>query len=299
MKLLLIVITMLACPLILADELTYQQKLDVQFRFDDRSSSDIRNQYRVRFYPSINYGKAWSLNSFVVTGDDFDSSYNTLFDDSNEYIYVRRAFLRHVSSFGKTELGIIPTYKGRVSATGLSKDGWIGGIRNVTEFGQNSAFEVVVGELNNYNARDAIFTPSIIDYIELEYSAGIGNTHSYEISAERMVDANYVRAEYRYRYNAAFTVFIESILRLDEFHNKVVTGVSGANNSLDYYLYYSYVSSHFGERAELTEDFLGYGHGFSAEIGGELSHFKHTDWFIRFDVVDSVHRFMSGVSVSF
>ena len=44
-----------------------------------------------------------------------------------------------MKQMGKTELGIIPTYKGRVSSTGLSKDGWITGIRHVRKLQNNTA----------------------------------------------------------------------------------------------------------------------------------------------------------------
>ena len=50
---------------------TFSQKLDIQVRYDNRSNRPSREQYRLRYYPSLAITSAWSVNSFVVTGDDF------------------------------------------------------------------------------------------------------------------------------------------------------------------------------------------------------------------------------------
>ena len=52
-----------------------------------------------------------------------------------------------------------------------------------------------------------------------------------------------------------------------------------------------------GSRAELTEDFLGYGHGFSSEIGGSALFAEDAEWFIRLDVVDNVERVLTGLKM--
>ena len=53
---------------------TFSQKLDIQVRYDDRSNRPSREQYRLRYYPSLAITSSWSVNSFVVTGDDFSST---------------------------------------------------------------------------------------------------------------------------------------------------------------------------------------------------------------------------------
>jgi hypothetical protein len=77
-----------------------------------------------------------SFNAFAATRNDILSSHNTLGDGNVELFYLRRAYLRHENDQGKTEIGILATYKDRVSFTGLSKDGWIAGTRHVTNFSQ-------------------------------------------------------------------------------------------------------------------------------------------------------------------
>lgn len=96
----------------------FKQKLDVQLRADDRSNRHIRYQYRLRYYPQFVVNNDWSLNSFVVTGDEYGSSHNTLDDGNADYLYMRRLYLRHKGDYGKTEIGVVPTYKGRVSSSG-------------------------------------------------------------------------------------------------------------------------------------------------------------------------------------
>ena len=279
----------------------FSQKLDVQTRVDDRSNRDIRYQYRLRYYPQYNIDDEWSVNAFVVTGDDFASSHNTFDDGAADYFYIRRAFVRHVSDYGKTEFGIIPTFKGRVSSTGLSKDGWIQGVRHVRQVGQSNQLEVVIGKLDELDPAKALNVADTIDYVEIEYSARMGKRSSYEVSLERMTQANFVRFEFRYRLFEQHTVFNEWVKRAENSQSKVVVGVEGEwtvfDQPLEYFAYYSYVSDDFGLRAELTEDFLDVGNGFSSEISAD---FAQTDlsWFVRFDWVEEQSRWLAGLAWS-
>lgn len=282
----------------------YSHRLDLQARFDDRSDRDHRNQYRIRYYPQWTFDDdgSWSVNSFIVTGDDFGSSHNTIGDGNSQKIYVRRAYVRHTSALGKTEIGIIPTYKGRVSSSGLSKDGWIAGIRQVVELDSDSLLDIVVGELNETDPAKALHLPEQANYIEVEYTTKINDFHSYELSLERMTGGNFLRGEYRYKTGLNHTLFFELIRRLDEPDSKTVAGLTGDfainNIPLSYFAHYSYVSEGIGPRAELTEDFLGTGHGFSAELSGSINAVDDMAWFVRFDVVDSTTRLLTGIAVS-
>ncbi|WP_250207328.1 hypothetical protein [Alteromonas oceanisediminis] len=279
----------------------FSQKLDVQTRVDERSGREVRYQYRVRHYSQWAFDKQWSLNGFIVTGDDFASSHNTFDSAINDKVYIRRVYARHQGSYGKTEVGFIPTYKGRVSSTGLSKDGWIAGVRHVRELGFDNQLEVVVGQLNNFDPAHALDAPDDIDYIEIEYSARMSQRNSYEISLERMTEANFVRTEVRHRLRSDLTLFAELVQRLDEYKVKTVLGVDGTftllGTELEYFSYYSYVGEGFGARAELTEDFLGFGHGFSAELSADIQDTQF-GWFIRYDGVDDQSRVLAGLSWS-
>ena len=144
-------------------------------------------------------------------------------------------------------------------------------------------------------------------YFEIEYSAKMGQRHSYEASFEKMLGGTFARGEYRFRVNEEDTAFVELVQRIDENAAKVVVGTSGEfaasafNTSypIEYFAYYSYINSDFGERAELIEDFLGTGHGGSLEFSGVLSEKHDVEWFVRADVVDSVSRLLAGVKLSF
>lgn len=286
---------------------SFSQKLDIQLRYDERSNRPSREQYRLRYYPSVALTSAWSLNSFVVTGDDFSSSHNTFGSDNTDYLYARRLYLRHENDYGKTELGVIPTYKGRVSSTGLSKDGWITGIRHVRQLANDTAIEVVTGQLANADASEAFDIGGEDTYFEVEYSAKMGQRHSYEASFEKMLGGTFARGEYRFRVNEEDTAFVELVQRIDENAAKIVVGTSGEfaasafNTSypVEYFAYYSYINNNFGERAELIEDFLGTGHGGSLEFSGVLSEKHDVEWFVRADVVDSVSRLLAGLKLSF
>ena len=285
----------------------FSQKLDIQVRYDNRSNRPSREQYRLRYYPSLALRAQWSINGFVVTGDDFSSSHNTFGSDTTDYLYARRLYLRHKTELGKTELGVIPTYKGRVSSTGLSKDGWITGVRHVRQLQDDTALEVVLGQLSNAQADEAFNIGGEDKYFEIEYSARMGHRHSYEGSFERMLSGTFLRAEYRFRINESDTAFFEWVQRTDERAAKIVVGTSGELEAsvfntaypIEYFAYYSYIDSTFGARAELIEDFLGTGHGGSLEFSGILSKKHDVEWFVRTDVVDSVSRLLAGIKLSF
>lgn len=279
----------------------FDQKTDVQIRFDDRSNSDPRFQYRLRFYPQLNIDTNWSINGFAVTGDSFASSHNTINSERTNYFYLRRLYLRHENAAGKTEVGVIPTYKGRVSSTGLSKDGWIKGLRHVQNRGSDAKWEVVLGQLDSPQASQAIALPSALNYVEAEYSASLSQQTSIEISFEHMMGYSYLRGEYRYKYAPDHTIFVEYIQHVSQTDGKLVLGGEGqinAQHPIEYFVYYAYVSDELGPRAELTEDFLGTGHGVSAELSSVLSSRWNLDWFVRIDWVNSTERLLGGVKWS-
>lgn len=113
----------------------------------------------------------------------------------------------------------------------------------------DSQFEVVVGQLENLNPARALDAPNEIDYIELEYSARMGQRNSFELSIERMTEANFLRAEYRYQMNADHLVFAEWVKRAANTQSKVILGLKGEftvwEQPIEYFSYYSYVSDRF------------------------------------------------------
>lgn len=290
------------CFLILApvNAAEFSQKLDLQTRADDRSSRDIRFQYRVRYKPQLVFSEYFSVHAFAATGDEFASSHNTIDADINDYFYLRRLYTRHSGNYGKTELGIIPTYKGRVSSSGLSKDGWIKGLRHVRSLGDNQV-ELVFGQLNSLDPKNALRLAEKLNYLEVEYSAKINDVLSYEFSAERMTEANFLRTELRFQYQPNLAVFAEIITKLNDSKIKTVLGAEGEFTlnayQLEYFAHYSYVSEDFGLRAELTEDFLGTGHGFSGELSGNLA-LTNMAWFFRYDAIEDRTRFLAGIKWS-
>lgn len=238
------------------------------------------------------------MNGFAVSGDEFSSSYNTIDDGESGYFHLRRLYVRHVQSFGKTEFGYIPTFKGRVSSTGLSKDGWIAGIRQVVQ-SDAGEFEVVLGEMTNTEKRDPIRSVKNLDYIELEFSSAISNQFSYEASLERMLGDNFFRGEVRYHHSDDTVFALEAIDRLSEHQGKVILSVETITSlfgePIELFGYYSYVGTGFGQRAELTEDFLSTGHGLALELEGAFPGNQFFDWFAKFEGYEGSTRFQLGI----
>jgi hypothetical protein len=280
-----------------------QAKLDTQLRFDDRSGRDERYQYRMRFYPTLTLddNKIWSLNAFAATGDDFSSSHNTLDDGQDDLFYIRRLYVRHQNINGKTEIGILPTYKGRVSSTGLSKDGWIAGLRHVSNL-RYGKFEVVLGELADTRASRALNAPDELSYVEVEYSRNVSQQTSIELSLERLLGSNFVTAEVRYQTSIDVTYAAELIDKVDTNDFKFVASAEitfkAYQQDLEVFAYYSYVSDKFGDRSELSEDFLATGHGLAIEVESN-SKFAPLDWFAKFEAFKGNTRVQLGIKYSF
>ena len=275
-------------------------KAVTEFRYDDPSSKAGREQYRLRFYPRVSLGASsqWSVHAFAATGSGFAASHNTLNDGRADRFYLRRLYLRHQRAGGKTEIGVIPTFKGRVSSTGLSKNGWISGVRQVFT-GNSGRLELVAGDLNDLQANRIFDRSKALNFFELEYSSNFINRYSYELSAERLLGSNFLRAELRYRASHQTIYSLEIIHRLKESAPKIVIAADGhfrlRGSRIDYYGYYNYVDRGFGPRAELTEGFLGDGHGVSLKLGSQLSRQYSLGWFSRFDLLEGNSRFRLGI----
>lgn len=276
-------------------------KVQAQLRFDERSNRDHRFQYRIRAFSAYDIPNSnWSINAFAVTGDEFSSSYNTIDSEVADHFYLRRLYARFTGESGtKTEIGVIPTYKGRVSSSGLAKDGWIKGARQVYAYSPKTKFEVVLGELQDDDAKTSLNVLKKLNYVELEVSSSIDDISSYEFSLERMIDDNFVRGEYRLFFADSPIYSFEVISRLSSSKTKVVIGVEDSfaifSKDFEYYAYYSYVSDDFGPRAELTEDFITTGHGLSIEADTALFNSKNWKGFARFDLFEGNSRFILGV----
>ena len=196
---------------------------NVSVRYDDTSTSEERGQYRLRIMPSYAFENGVSLHAFIATGDEYDSAYNTI-DDNEDEIHVRHLFARYENDRGKLELGTIPPYKGRVSSTGLSKEGWVKGIRGVLQR-KSGAFEVVLGDLDDLRAQDALALPGELNYIEVEYSSAFTDRWSYEVSVDRMLEDNFVRGEVLYETLGGVTLAFEAIRNADQNANKFVVSM--------------------------------------------------------------------------
>ena len=282
----------------------WQAKLAGQLRLDQRSGTDLRYQYRLRFYPAYQMNQDWSLQAFIATGQGFASSHNTLDDSEADHLYLRRLYVRHETSEGKTEIGVIPTYKGDVASTGLAKDGWISGLRRVQKLNADSRLELVVGELAHLDNANAWQKWHSLNYAELELSSRLSQAISYELSLEHMLGDNFLRGELRYHAKSGQTYALELIDRLDSNRVKLVLSFAASlpwlGTDTELFSHYSYADKSFGQRAELTEDFLDYGHAIALELDGKLAT-QSWGWFAKFEhyAAHSTNRAQMGIKFSF
>ena len=275
---------------------------DVSIRYDAREGQSERTQYRVRWNPYWSPANtAWSIHGFAVTGNDFSSSYNTIDSDTPQRFYLRRLFIRQTHARGKWEFGVIPPYKGRVSSTGLSKDGWIKGARGVVKLVSNDKLEMVLGELKQLNTPGRYDWPEKIDYGELEFSSTLRRGFSYEFAFEYMLDDSFLRGELRQAYSNETEIAIEAVYKLDGGDTKWVAGYAAPltkqYGGIRFFGYYSFVPEDFGSRAELTEEFPGFDHSLVIEIEGSLT--KQLAWFSKAEHTTHRWRAQFGLAIRF
>ena len=279
----------------------FNTKISSALRIDDRSSRDARFQYKLSVTPSFRVAQNWSLHGYAITGDDFSSSHNTINASTSDSFYLRRLFVRYESENTKTEVGVIPTYKGRVSSTGLSKEGWIQGIRHVVA-SQSGKFEWVVGELSDTRASQALGIAEQLNFIEVEFSSSVSNDFAYELGFERILNANYARGEMRFSSQTDVSYGLEIIGNIAEQEFKYVASLTSEFKLMslpaELFIYYSFVDDNFGQRAELTEDFLSTGHGFSAELESSIESIKQLNWFSKIELYEGNSRIQLGLKYS-
>ncbi|MEL7187309.1 MAG: hypothetical protein AAFN50_12895 [Pseudomonadota bacterium] len=276
---------------------------DVSVRYDDTSKIDERGQYRFRAEPGYAFDGGVSVHAFIATGTAYSSTWNTMNADSrSNEIHFRRLFVRFENERGKLELGTIPTYKGRVSSTGLSENGWLKGARGVLRT-ESASWEIVLAELGDRRAQRALSPAQELNYAEIEYSAVLSDEWSYELGFEHMLDDEFLRAELRYESANAVVYSVEAIQNTAANAAKFVAGMERSfnlgNRPVDWYVYYAYAERRFGPRAELTEDFLDFGHAFANEFSGGIADYDQLSWFVKAEVYEESVRGQLGVQFAF
>lgn len=278
----------------------FRHEGDVSIRYDDRSDRPSREQYRVRWSPEFDFGNQWSVHAYVATGAAFPSAYNTFGEGGD--LNVRRLFGRWTNGDHKLELGVIPPFKGRVSSTGLSDEGWIRGVRGVFALG-NDRLEFVAGDLNDLRAANAFSSPLDLNYYEVEYSGQFNDRISYELGGERMLGENYLRTELRLTSRSDFAWSAEFVYGFKSNSTKstlsFLAPFSFGHGELEWFTYYSYVPLEFGARAILTEDFLGFDHALGTLFEYRHSRLARVKWFAEFEAGDARNRVKLGFEVDF
>lgn len=278
----------------------FNHDTDLSLRIDDSTDRAFRTQYRLRFEPEWKFSERWSLHGYIATGDSYDSAYNT-FQRSDDEINLRRAFTRYAGDGLRVEAGVLPPYKGRVSSTGLSKEGWVKGLRAVfqREAGQ---LEFVAGELESLDADSVFERIRKLNYFELEYSLNPSDGLAFELSAEHMLDDSFLRGEIRLLRKSDRVISGEYVHNIDEQGSKLVFSYSDRfsrpSGDFTWFSYYSYVSASFGDRAELAEDFLDVGHAIATRLSAPLLKSPSLKWFVRLEVYEKQTRGMLGIQWS-
>ena len=278
----------------------FRHEGDVSVRYDDRSDRPSREQYRVRWSPEYVFKERWSIHAYVATGAAFPSAYNT-FGQSGD-LNVRRLFGRWSNGDNKVEFGVIPPFKGRVSSTGLSDEGWLRGARGVLALGADR-LELVVGDLNDLRAANAFSAPFELNYYEVEYSGQFNDAVSYELGGERMLDENYLRTELRLTSRSEFSWTAEFVHAFKSNATKSTVSFLApfalSHGELEWFTYYSYVPLEFGGRAILTEDFLGFDHALGTLFEYRHAGLERVKWFAELEVGDARDRVKLGFEMDF
>ena len=68
---------------------------------------------------------------------------------------------------------------------------------------------------------------------------------------------------------------------------------------IEWFVYYAYAEPRFGQRAELTEDFLDFGHALANEFSGAIADYDRLSWFVKAEVYEDRVRGQLGVEFDF
>ncbi|MDA0978148.1 MAG: hypothetical protein O3B72_06305 [Proteobacteria bacterium] len=272
---------------------------DLSIRLDDTSKRALRTQYRVRYRPALHMNDQWSLHGTIATGDEFESAYNTL-GESDQALNLRRLFLRYTDLETRVEFGVVPPVKGFASSVGLSKEGWIRGMRVVSTRPQ-AQIEFVMGDLSDLSANHAFSNAWALSYLELEYSARIDERWTFELAAEEIFRDRFVRSEIRYTTGSGSIIAAEVIHNVDARDHKIVVSASRQTDwfdrEIEWFTYYTYTGSGFGARADLSEDFLEIGHALATRLEGEFSTGQRLGWFVEIELYEAQTRLKAGLSI--
>ena len=154
------------------------------------------------------------------------------------------------------------------------------------------------------SAATALTAPYDLNYFEVEYSARLNDTWSYELGAERTFNDTFARSEVRLTPGDNYAWSAELLKNLTEGGVSFTTGISrksaGSGGIVEeWLLFYSYTSPRFGARALLAEDFVGFGHSSGLYLSGAVSEEDRLSWFTEIEVGETRSRLKIGLSLTF
>lgn len=226
---------------------------------------------------------------FVASGDDFASRWATVYDAhdggsalADDRPRLRRLYLERETASYRVQAGAVPPVKATISPTGLDPVGWIDGVRAEWYAPSGGTLEGVAGRLGDIEtpsvlARPFVFAhPKRLNYAEVEFSQPFPGGWGAEASVEYL-RALYLRGEVRAAAGAA-EVIVEALYT--PTRDAVVVGTTlaldalrpfGAPGRAEVAVRHAFKDRDIGLRGELADDFVTFGHSFTAELDVAVS----------------------------
>jgi len=284
---------------------------DYRYDFDTGEVVRDRLQYQVglSFLISLAQGKdggEFQFGGLIGTGNGYTSPWNTVAnfnndESGNHQINVRQIYAQWEYERWRTQLGVIPPVKGKVSETSLDKDGWIRGGRLIMPVRRQGQFELVVGTLDSLDDPNAFQPWAKANYYEVEWTHDWSKGWRTELGGVRLDKDRILRGELRYTATifGARTELAGEVLR--NVQSRVWAhdwSIAQRLGSVTLMNEYAYVPKELGLLGALSNDFFTFGHLWVLGVKGPLSTEGGLYWFGRNYLGEVRINFKLGVGYS-
>lgn len=275
---------------------------EISGRYDyQEEDSRERLQTRVRLRFAVDLDNNFKLVAMASTGSSYASDWGTVKDinaaDSSlqtPELALRRLFLQYEDDNGRIQVGSIPTIKGRRSAFGLDRSGWIDGVRVERNFADGDGIiEIVAGSIDDLDETNVFKRDRDLNFFEVEISKTLFNDLVGEIKFEHFQGNDFFQAVIKDQFEIAGDKIISYVAEYfgrigsSDARGAVFTAetdllkllLNKYDGKLNLSLGFQFVDEELGLRAELNDDHFVFGKLVRVGMNGNISKKRGVNWF--------------------
>ena len=294
-------------------QITVPVRQDIQL---EHGSGDLLKN-RLQYHVAARYGLVilesgptgtLGIHGLAGTGGSYTSQWNTAYDlidqsPGTQQFHMRQIYLQNDLHGWRSQIGVIPPVKGKVSNTSLDRDGWIRGARIVAPIHDTGQFEVVFGAIDHLDDPNAFQAWEEWNYAEVEWTQHWTETLRIETSYVLLEEQSVLRGEVRGKWDTKLDVPMELSA---EISNNLTESVWAYDlsarttiRSVTMVLEVSHIPQNFGLLGELYNDFFTLGHLGMVALKGPIGSQNTLNWFVKGYAGESEIRGNAGLGYRF